>query len=129
MFPFSIHSLISCVLMAATLLGGIVPLVQAGSHCGIETCCCLPSIEAEYSCCSQPSHQLQCQCLVEKDLPAAPDENRRSHERESSRRAAALVVTYAVCMKQSKADATFDTLPFSFWPILRQQEILCRWLI
>ena len=129
MFPFSIHSLTSCVLVAATLFGGIVPLAQAGSHCGTEACCCLPLIEAEYSCCSQSSHQLQCRCSVEKELPAAPDENRSSHERESSRRAAALVVTFAVCMKQLQADATFDALQFSFRPIPRQQEILCRWLI
>ncbi|HBL42790.1 MAG TPA: hypothetical protein DDZ90_05290 [Planctomycetaceae bacterium] len=117
------------MLMAATLLGGMISSAQAGSYCGTEACCCSPSIEAEHSCCSQTSHQLQCRSSVEKELPVAPEENRSSQERESSRRAATAVVMLAVCTKQSQADATFDTPQFSFQPLLRQQVILCRWLI
>lgn len=117
------------MLVAATLLGGVVPSAQAGHGCDAETCCCSPSLEAEQSCCSETSEQLRCRCSVEKELPVTPDENRTSQEREVSRFAATQVVTYDVCMQQMHSGAVSDTPQLSFQPILRQQEILCSWLI
>ena len=129
MFQTLIQSLISWMLVAATLLRGVVPSAQASHRCSTEACCCSPSMDAEQSCCSETSHQLRCRCSVEQELPVTPDENRSSQEREVSRLAATQVVTYVVCTQQLQSGTAFDTPQFSFQPTLHQQEILCSWLI
>jgi heme A synthase len=129
MFQFLTQSLICWMLVAATLFGGVVSSAQAGHGCDVEICCCSPSLDAEQSCCSETSAQLQCQCSVEKELPVTPDNHRPSQEREVSRLAATLVVTYDVCMQHMHSGTASDTPRLSFQPILRQQEILCSWLI
>ncbi|QGQ24838.1 hypothetical protein F1728_20045 [Gimesia benthica] len=73
--------------------------------------------------------QLRCRCSVEKELPATPDNQRPSQERVVSRLAATQVVTYDACMQPMHSGTALDTPQFAFQPILRQQEILCSWLI
>ncbi|WP_145441719.1 hypothetical protein [Gimesia chilikensis] len=129
MFQSLTQSLISWMLVAATLLGGVVPSAQANQRCEAEACCCSPSMDAEQSCCSETSPQLRCRCSAEKEFPIAPDENRTSQEREISRLAATQVVTYVDCMQQLQSGTAFDAPQFSFQPTLHQQEVLCSWLI
>ena len=135
MFRFAITTLL-LALVVATPCVGAVPATGAcaamghergsGQCCGI---CCEKLSEARRTCCSKSVKPQSCQCSVDRERPAVPQERRSSDERNDSRRAESVAAVLFVRDEEPPVQAIGDVSLLSSQPSLRRQAILCRWLI
>lgn len=128
----SASNILSLLLIVATTLVGITPAVGVcESKRGAKQCCgrcqANPS-EASSTCCSKSAKPQACQCSVEQERPATPQERRTSDERNNARRAECMAVVLPSGDDQPPAPAIEDAALLSSQPESRRQAVLCRWL-
>ena len=134
MFRFVITTSL-LALVAASSFVGVVPATSAcaamGHECGSGQCCgvcCEKLSEARRTCCSKSVKPQSCQCSVNRERPAAPQERRPCDERDDARRAEWMAVL-VVRDDEPPVQAIGNASLLSSQPSLRRQAILCRWLI
>lgn len=135
MFRFAITTLL-LALVAATSFVGAVPATSVcaatGQECGSGQCCgvcCEKLSEARRTCCSKPVKPQNCQCSVNRERPAVPQERRPSDERNDARRAESVAAVLFVHDDEPPVQAIGNASLLSSQPSLRRQAIFCRWLI
>jgi len=128
--------ILSLVLIAATTLMGVAPATgtceSTGRERGSKHCCghCgATSSEARPTCCSKSAQPQACQCSVDGERPAAPQERRSSDEQNDARRAEFVAAVLFVGDNEPPVQAIEDATLLSSQPTLRRQAVLCRWLI
>lgn len=127
-----VTNILSLVLIVATTLAGVTPAIGVceSTH-GSKQCCghCQATLsEARSTCCSKSAEPQACQCSVDQERPATPQERRTSDERTEARHAKCMVTVLHVGDDQSPTPAIEDATLLSSQPKSRRQAVLCRWL-
>jgi hypothetical protein len=126
-------------LLLATLMAAAGGMPVQRSACGLrqsapmskecKQACCAKAATTAASCCSKPIRVAQpCHCSVQNERPVTPPTSRRTSELQTVRLAEYVAAEIVVRVADRAPRTGTETLSLCS-PSLRQQAVLCRWLI